>query len=168
MAQEAGQNKNRWDQGAHQDRDRVFDVPRKVYRIFVQAWKVLLRKLQTKSGSSRSDSVELRSRDYVKTIEPFGRSPVYCMEVEGSHALSVSGGLIAHNCMDLIRYFSVTTNYSIIEEVDPSLRYQETDESSRKRETTADVFASEMLKKDLSLAASDDYYDDDPSGGIWN
>lgn len=37
-----------------------------------------------------------------------GRQPVYNMEVDEYHNFSVNGGIVVHNCMDDIRYFSAT------------------------------------------------------------
>lgn len=44
----------------------------------------------------------------VKAIIPMGRQPVYNMEVDEYHNFSVNGGIVVHNCMDDIRYFSTT------------------------------------------------------------
>lgn len=39
-------------------------------------------------------------------IEP--NEDVYNMEVMGTHNFAVNGGVIVHNCMDDIRYFTMT------------------------------------------------------------
>lgn len=39
-------------------------------------------------------------------IEP--NEDVYNMEVMGTHNFAVNGGVIVHNCMDEVRYFTMT------------------------------------------------------------
>lgn len=72
--------------------------------------------------------------------------------------------------MDLIRYFSVMTNYTVIEDVDPTDFRDEYGPAERRgRETIEDVVASRMLKNDLSHGLGEIYFDDDPGEGIeWN
>lgn len=45
-----------------------------------------------------------RSYDIVERIRFAGVEPVYNMEVETTHAFSIEGGLISHNCIDALRY----------------------------------------------------------------
>ena len=44
----------------------------------------------------------------INNIRYVGKKDVYNMEVKDHHNFSVNGGLIVHNCMDMIRYFSYT------------------------------------------------------------
>lgn len=44
----------------------------------------------------------------INNIKYVGKKDVYNMEVKDHHNFSVNGGLIVHNCMDMIRYFSYT------------------------------------------------------------
>lgn len=44
----------------------------------------------------------------VTSVKYAGKADVYNMEVENHHNLSVSGGLIVHNCLDALRYFVKT------------------------------------------------------------
>ena len=44
----------------------------------------------------------------IKAIRKIGRADVYNMEVEDNHNFSIEGGLIVHNCMDSMRYFTKT------------------------------------------------------------
>jgi hypothetical protein len=38
------------------------------------------------------------------SVEPAGRSDVYCLVADGTHCFAVEGGLIVHNCYDEFRY----------------------------------------------------------------
>lgn len=40
----------------------------------------------------------------VKSITPIGKADVFNMEVEDTHDFVIQGGVIAHNCVDSIRY----------------------------------------------------------------
>lgn len=44
----------------------------------------------------------------IKSIRPIGKQDVYNMEVATYHNFSVENGLIIHNCMDAVRYFTNT------------------------------------------------------------
>lgn len=44
----------------------------------------------------------------IKAIRKVGKADVYNMEVENNHNFAIEGGLIVHNCMDSMRYFTKT------------------------------------------------------------
>lgn len=44
----------------------------------------------------------------VKGIKRAGRADVYNLEVADTHCFSVNGGIVVHNCMDALRYFTQT------------------------------------------------------------
>ena len=43
----------------------------------------------------------------IKSIEYAGKMDVYNMEVSDTHSFIVNGGIVAHNCYDMIRYFTM-------------------------------------------------------------
>lgn len=44
----------------------------------------------------------------VKSITYAGKADVFNMEVEDTHNFVIQGGVIAHNCVDSIRYFCMS------------------------------------------------------------
>jgi hypothetical protein len=70
--------------------------------------------------------------------------------------------------MDCFFYFANNTSYSLIEDVDPDSNYDETKAARRSPQTIAEAIHEAKSKNDPSFLSGEDYYDDDPSGGIWN
>jgi hypothetical protein len=149
-----------------QDRANVPNVPKNIFGISAQTSKSLLKKLLVQGRKAWANCNKLHPCDYVKRIVPAGSSDVYCMEVEGTHALSIAGGLIAHNCMDLMFYYVNETNYTVIEEVDRGEDHSEG--ISKKSMSISQAIHAQKMQGDLSHGLGEDYYDEDPGDGIWN
>lgn len=56
----------------------------------------------------------------IKSIRPAGIEDVYNMEVKKHHNFLINGGLVAHNCMDDIRYFC---NTILKDQINPRQNY---------------------------------------------
>lgn len=70
--------------------------------------------------------------------------------------------------MDLLFYFVNETNYTIIEEIDPTLNYSEERAARRQVETMGEAIHSKKMQSDLSYGYGEDYYDTDTASDIWN
>lgn len=51
----------------------------------------------------------------IKSITKAGLEPVFNLEVPETHAFSIAGGLITHNCYDAIRYWCISRPWSLPE-----------------------------------------------------
>lgn len=70
--------------------------------------------------------------------------------------------------MDLLFYFVNNTGYTIVEDADPEMVEDDTKILKRPRESIAQAIESVKKKNDISYGLGEDYYDEDPAGGIWN
>lgn len=70
--------------------------------------------------------------------------------------------------MDLLFYFVNNTGYTIVEEADPDTIQNILKPALRAPQSISQALEDMKRKNDLSYGLGEDYYDNDPVGGIWN
>lgn len=155
LAQTTCQGMCRSLEDGHKDTSSLCFLRRAVRWLSAQAKRMLLPILLEESKEIQKNRYPTYTTKVI-SITPSGTGKTYCMRLRRSHAFSVNGGVVVHNCL----FYFVNHALPSIDESIPKVPYKEEwEDDIQKRDTFESLFREQKQKNDFTEQIQEDFFD---------